>query len=278
MTQPDKPVPARGARPQLFGEPSASRSSKSRQPDFGPSILATIDSHPRRDTRSSSATPLKRVLWMSGVALVVVLVYFAVKLGVMPSAPSVPAASVVAVQTPAPEPIVKPVEPAAVAPPPVAAAASASDGAATIENVAAAPAASAPEAATAKPNVAASLSNIQQVLARPDTTEPPKAGRPVVPKEPVAVAKADAVAKEDAASARAASPASKTPTKAANDGDADLLAAMLPHLKRRGTTPTSPAYEKRCGQLTGDAAVECRVKFCSGREGVDAACPSAVAR
>lgn len=276
MTQPDKPVPAGGARPQLFGEPAASKSSKPRQPDFGPSILSTIDGNPRRDARASDATPLKRVLWMSGLALAIVAVYFLVKFGMLPDSSPAPAASVVAVPTPVPT--VKPVEPVVVAAP-VVAAASASDGAASIENVAAAPAASSAELSTTTPNVTASLNNIQQVLARPDTAEPHQAVKPAVPNEPVRVTKANAVAKETAPPARTASPAPKPSVKAGNDGDAELLAAMLPYLKRRGTTPTSPAYEKRCGQLTDDAAaVECRAKFCTGREGVDAACPSAVGR
>lgn len=82
--------------------------------------------------------------------------------------------------------------------------------------------------------------------------------------------------KETHVAARPAAVAPKSlSTKSAND-DAELLAAMLPHLKRRGTIPTSPAYERRCGQLEGQAAADCRTKFCNGREGVDAACPSAV--
>jgi hypothetical protein len=278
MTQPDKPVPARGARPQLFGEPTASTSSKSRQPDFGPSILATIDGKPRRETRVSHATPLTRVLWMSALALAVVAVYFAVKFGMLPDASSVPSPSVVAAPAPVPKPSPT-VEPVVAAVAPVVAAASASDGAASIENVAVAPAsaASSTEQPTTTPNVAASPHNIQQALAKPGTAEPQKVAKPVAPKEPVAVPKASAAPKDNTATARAA-PAPKPSAKTGNDGDAELLAAMLPHLKRRGTTPTSPAYEKRCGQLSEDAAVECRAKFCNGREGVDAACPSAVGR
>lgn len=281
MTQPDKPVPARGARPQLFGEPSASKPSKSRQPDFGPSILATIDGTPRRDSRARDATPLKRVLWMSLLALSVVAVYFAVKLGMLPSASSSPAPTVLAVQAPAPAE--KVVEPVATAVPVVqaASAASASDGAASIETVAApvvASASSAEAPAPAASNVAASLNNIQQALARVDAPEPRKVvAKPAAPKEAPVVAKESPPAKEAIVATRGASPAAKPPTKSAND-DAELIAAMLPHLKRRGTAPTSPGYEKRCGQLEGDAAVDCRVKFCNGREGVDPACPSAVSR
>lgn len=273
MTQPDKPVPARGARPQLFGEPSASKASKSRHPDFGPSILATIDGTPRRDPRVRDATPLKRVLWMSLLAIGVVVVYFAVKFGMLPEASSLPAATptAVAAQTPAPE--VKVVEPVAPAAPAASAAASATGGAASIENVAmpAVAAASAASAATPSPNVAASLNNIQQVLSRAEAPEPRKAAaaKPVAPK--------DTPAAKDATMATRSAPPPKPSAKAAND-DAELLAAMLPHLKRGGPSPTSPAYEKRCGQLAGDAAVECRVKFCNGREGVDAACPSVVSR
>lgn len=278
MTQPDKPVPARGARPQLFGEPSASQPGKSRQPDFGPSILATIDGAPRRDSRARDATPLKRVLWMSLLALGVVVVYFAVKLGMLPSASSSqPAQAVVVAQAPAP--VFKTVEPLAVAVPvaQVASAASAADGAASIETVATPVlvAASADAATPAASNVAASLNNIQQVLASADAPEPRKAAKPATPKEPAVTARPSTT--DTTVAMRGAAPAPKPTTKSAND-DAELIAAMLPHLKRRGTAPTSPGYEKRCGHLNGDAAVDCRVKFCNGREGVDAACPSAVSR
>lgn len=278
MTQPDKPVPARGARPQLFGEPPTATSGKSHRPDFGPSILATIDGTPRRDSRARDATPLKRVLWMSLLALGVVAVYFAVKLGMLPSASSSPAQPVVAAQAPAP--VLKAAEPVATAAPavPAASAASASGGAASIETVAApvvAAASSAEPPTSAASNVAASLNNIQQVLARADAPEPRKTAKPAAAKEPHATP--PSVNKEASVATRGASPSAKPTAKSAND-DAELIAAMLPHLKRRGNAPTSPGYEKRCGQLEGDAAVDCRVKFCNGREGVDAACPSAVSR
>ncbi len=282
MTQPDKPVPARGTRPQLFGEPSASKPSKSRHPDFGPSILATIDGTPRRDSRARDATPLKRVLWMSLLALAGVAVYFGVKFGMLSSGSSSPERAVLAVQAPPPaEKVAEPVA-TAVAVVQVSSAASASGGAASIETVAApvvaAAASSAESPAPAASNVAASLNNIQQVLARADAPEPRKTAKPVATKEAPAAAKDTASAKDvHVAATRGASPEPKPSSKPAND-DAELIAAMLPHLKRRGTTPTSPNYEKRCGQLDGDAAVDCRVKFCNGREGVDPACPSAVSR
>lgn len=278
MTQPDKPVPVRGARPQLFGEPSASSPGKSRQPDFGPSILATIDGTPRRDSRARDATPLKRVLWMSLLALGLVAVYFGVKLGMLPSASSSSPAQAVAVAL-APAPVVKAVEPLAAVPvAQVASAASGSDGAASIETVATpvvVAAVSADAATPAASNVAASLNNVQQAQVSADTPEPRKAAKAAASKEP-AVAASPSTKDADVAT-RGAAPAPKPITKSAND-DAELLAAMLPHLKRRGTAPTSPGYEKRCGHLDGDAAVDCRVKFCNGREGVDAACPSAVSR
>jgi hypothetical protein len=263
----------------LFGEPSASQPGKSRQPDFGPSILATIDGTPRRDAHARDATPLKRVLWMSLLAVGLVAVYFAVKLGMLPSASSSSPAQAVAVAQ-APAPVVKAGEPLAAAVPvaQVASAASASDGAASIETVTTpvvVAAASADAATPAASNVATSLNNIQQVLASADAREPRKAAKPVAPKDPAVTAPLST--KDMTMATRGAAPAPKPTTKSAND-DAELIAAMLPHLKRRGTAPTSPGYEKRCGHLDGDAAVDCRVKFCNGREGVDAACPSAVSR
>ncbi|HEY0817932.1 MAG TPA: hypothetical protein VGD46_04085 [Rhizobacter sp.] len=276
MTQPDKPVSARGARPQLFGDPGPGKPGSPRQPDFGPSILATIDgTPPRRDTRSRDATPLKRVLWMSAMALGVVAVYFAVKFGMLPgetSSSDAPMAS-----APAPVPVVKAVEPASPAEPVRSVAHAASEGAASIENVAVVSAAPASSVETTMPpaNVTASLNSIEQALARAEPSEPRKPAKPTTSKEKPAPAKAPPVAATRGVDVP--SPAPKPAGKSVND-DADLLAAMLPHLKRRGVAPTSPAYERRCGHLTGDAAADCRVKFCNGREGVDAACPSAVSR
>lgn len=66
------------------------------------------------------------------------------------------------------------------------------------------------------------------------------------------------------------------PARGTPDSDAELLAAMLPHLQRLSAAPappTSPAYNKRCGTQKGKAADACRVKFCNGRQGSDAACP-----
>ncbi|WOB07044.1 hypothetical protein [Piscinibacter gummiphilus] len=214
---------------------------------------------------------------MSLLALGVVAVYFAVKLGMLPSASShSPTQAAPVAQAPAP--VVKAVEPLAVAVPvaQVASAASAADGAASIETVATpvAVAAASADAASVASNVAASLNNIQHALASADALEPRKTAKPVAPKEAAVTAPS---AKDTTVATRGAAPLPKPTTKSAND-DAELIAAMLPHLKRRGTAPTSPGYEKRCGHLDGDAAVDCRVKFCNGREGVDAACPSAVSR
>ncbi|MBL0730540.1 hypothetical protein [Piscinibacter sp. HJYY11] len=289
MTQPDKPVPAKGTRPQLFGDPGPHKpSSKPRHPDFGPSILATIDGSPRRDTRTRDGAPLTRVLWMSVLALGVVAVYFAVKFGLLPTGSSSSEAPVLAaapVAVPASAQVMKVSDPVGLAAlaGAAASAASANDGAASIENVAvaiaAAPAASAGTSASS-PNVAASLNNVQQALARADGSEPRTTAKPEAPKERRVVTESAPAAKKEVTAAARPVPPAPTPTstnKSAND-DAELLAAMLPHLKRKGSAPTSPAFEKRCGQLSDDALVECRVKFCNGREGVDPACPSAVSR
>ena len=272
MTQSDHAVPRRGERPQLFG---GSIGARPRQPDFGPSILATIDGTAQRDVRRRAhITPLKRVVWMSLLALCVVTMYFVVKFGMLSNgsmtSPSFDAQPVVAAQA-----AERARQPAAVQPSAAMTADAPAVGAASIENVASvasAPAASAPATA-----MAASLNGIHQTLAR---SEPASSAvrRTTAPAREVAkpTTKVRGDARQTSVAARPAAPAAKpVSTKSVND-DADLLAAMLPHLKRRGTAPTSPAYERRCGRLEGEAAGECRAKFCNGREGVDAACPSAV--
>jgi hypothetical protein len=74
---------------------------------------------------------------------------------------------------------------------------------------------------------------------------------------------------------RGATAGARSPARVERDEDAALLAAMLPHLRSTIEGPTSPAFEKRCGALNGDALAECRIKFCNGRQGDDLACPSA---
>lgn len=266
MTQPEKPDSSRGTRPQLFGAPTE---RKSRQPDFGPSILATIDSVPRRDRRSSDALSLKRVLVMAAVALAATGVYFGLKLSA-PKPSAMPHASVAQPNDVVPASALpeKPAETAlsSTAPAVLTAAPEGASGAAAIETVAALPRVVAASAADSAPNVAASMSNIQQVLARShdgdvsNAEQGPARKAPSKPKE--------------SPSARVASPTAKAVAKSGKDSDADLLAAMLPHIKRSAPLPTSPAYDKRCGPLGGDAASDCRAKFCAGREGVDAACPA----
>lgn len=256
MNQPDKPVPARGARPQLFGDPGA---GKTRQPAGGAGILATIDggmqrpSHGRRD-----AVPAKRVLAMAGLAILVVAIYFMVKFGMPAPSSSRPAAAALPVAA-----VASPTDPYAPA-----------SGVASIENVVppTTAAASTPEP-TSGSNISASLSTLQQTLSSAEKNETVSAAKNLVAGQPAAPNKGVA-SKGTAALQHAAAPAQKN-LKAKADSDAELIAAMLPHLKRRGLGPTSPAYEKRCGHLVGDPAVDCWNKFCSEREGVvDAVCPS----
>ncbi len=88
-------------------------------------------------------------------------------------------------------------------------------------------------------------------------------------KRPQALAKAQAKPDPKRESARQKGTAS--PASPAADGDAELLAAMLPHLQRL-SGPTSPAHARRCGTLKDKAAEDCLARFCNGREGADAAC------
>ncbi|MBC7954668.1 MAG: hypothetical protein H7Y33_02190 [Cytophagales bacterium] len=259
MNQPQNPVPPRGDRPQLFKAPGATKANAKRHADFGPSILATIDGGQARFTVSRDRSPARRVLWMGALALLVAATYVGVKF----NASRVAAApDVVVARAPVPV-VVKAVEVPASAPQVAAV-----QGAAAIETVASV---LVPLAAASAPasNMAASLNSIQLAL---DRSEPAPAVK-------------EKVATKEAVKHRGAAPASPASTRTASKtapaseiADADLLAAMLPHLKRGVVAPSSPAYEKRCGQSTGEAAVDCRAKFCNGRQGVDAACPAVPAQ
>lgn len=260
MTQPPNPVPPRGNRPQLFSEPTAKAKPSARargHADFGPSILATIDGGQARIASSRDRVPAKRVLLMSVLALVVAAGYVGAKFYAS-RATSAPEAVVVRAPV-----VVKAVEPAASVVPMVVA-----QGAAAIETVTQ-PVVPASAPVKAEPNnVVASLNNIQLAL---DRSEPAP-----LKKEKPAIKEAPAVTRGAPTTAPPVTNKPATRGMSAPDNDAELLAAMLPHLKRKQTAPTSPAYEKRCGQLTGDAAADCRAKFCNGRLGTDAACPVVV--
>lgn len=266
MNQPQNPAPPRGERPQLFKEPSAKPAATKRHADFGPSILATIDGRQARFTAPRDRVPAKRVLLIGVMALVIGAAYVGVKFNASHQAAvsdAAPMASALPVAAPAPPVVVKVTEAAASAPLAIVA-----QGAAAIETVEPPAVPASAQTASSAPNVAASHDNIQLAL---NITEPAPAKK---------VSKV--AGKEPSLTYRGAAPASpktnKPVTKAApapdTIADADLLAAMLPHLKRSPTAPTSPDYEKRCGKLTGDAALDCRAKFCNGRQGVDAACPA----
>lgn len=267
MNQPQNPVPPRGARPQLFKEPSAkpAASRSKHHADFGPSILATIDGKQARFATPRDHISAKRVMLMGVVALVIAAVYVGVKFNASRQAAAPDAAPVVSALPVAAPVVMKVTEVAASAP-----LATVAQGAAAIETVAPLEVTASAPAASSAPNVAASLNNIQLAL---NISEPAPAKRDV-----------KAAGKEPSVTYRGAAPAStntnKPVSKAAptpdTAADADLLAAMLPHLKRNTPAPTSPDYEKRCGKMSGDAALDCRAKFCNGREGTDAACPVAV--
>ncbi len=203
---------------------------------------------------------------MGVLALVIAAIYVGLKFNAsrqaaVPDAPPPPQLPVAA--APATPLVAKATEGAASAAP----VATVAQGAAAIETVAQPAVPPSTPAAGSAPNVAASLNNIQLALNIA---------------EPAAPAKQDKVVGKETAPRRTPVPtSSSTPKPVAKAApapdtaaDADLLAAMLPHLKRSAPAPTSPDYEKRCGKMTGDAAVDCRAKFCNGRQGVDAACPA----
>jgi len=262
MNQPQNPVPPRGTRPQLFNAPaatSATSANAKRHADFGPSILSTIDGGQARFASQRDYLSLKRVLLMGVLALMALAIY----LGVMFSeSRTATAPEAVAVHAVAAAPVaVKAAEVAPSAPRTTELA----QGAAAIETVAPPEVPASSPASNQPAGVATSMNNIQLAL---DRSEP----API--KQEKAVAKGVQPARKSPV-AHVSKPADKRVARGA-DSDAELLAAMLPHLKRLPPAPSSPAYEKRCGQLTGDAAVDCRAKFCKGREGADAACPAAL--
>jgi hypothetical protein len=256
MNQPQNPNPPRGARPQLFNAPEGKKphSSARGHADFGPSILATIDGGQSRIARSRDRSPFNRVLLLAVLALVAAAVYVGLKF----STARASAAQQVVAAAPAEMPVAA--KPAEVAVPAVSQADL--QGAAAIETVATvAETASAPTPAS---DQAASINSLQQTL---DRSEP----APV--KKEKAVSKSAQPTRTASSTTRSPKPGAKKAATQA-DTDADLLAAMLPHIARGPGAPTSPAFERRCGQLTGAAAVVCKTKFCNGREGVDAACPA----
>ena len=264
MNQPQNPVPPRGTRPQLFNAPaaaSATSANAKRPADFGPSILATIDGGQARFASQRDYLPLKRVLLMGALALLALAIY----LGMMfNGSRTTTAAEVVAVHAvpPAAPVAVKVAEVAPSAPRTMELA----QGAAAIETVAPAEVPASSPASNQPAGVATSMNNIQLAL---DGSEP------ATVKQEKAVAKGAQPVRKSTVASNVSKPADKRSARVA-DSDAELLAAMLPHLKRIPPAPSSPAYEKRCGQLIGDAAVDCRAKFCKGREGADAACPAAL--
>lgn len=264
MNQPPNPVPPRGARPQLFNAPSSTTVNAKRHADFGPSILATIDGGQSRFGTPRDRQVARRVLWIGTLALVVVAAYLGVRFSGERAGPTAQAVVVEHAPPPAAPVVLKAVDPAASAASSVVA-----QGAAAIETVTPVAVAASAAAASSAPSVATSLNNIQLAL---DRSEPV----PLVKKQAAEKApNKDVVKHRGAAPATPSAERPATRAGTAPDTDAELLAAMLPHLKRRVSAPTSPAYEKRCGQLRGDAALDCRAKFCNGRQGVDAACPAA---
>lgn len=266
MTQPQNPAPPRGERPQLFSAPSSAKSAAAkRHADFGPSILATIDGGQARFAAPRDRAPAKRVLLIGVLALVIAAAYVGVKFNASRQAAEVVPTPVLPVVAAPTTPVaVKATEDSASAP-----LVAVAQGAAAIETVAQPVVPASAQAASSAPNVAASLDNIQLALNISEPA-PAKNGTKVAVKEPSLAYRGVAPA-----SPKTNKPAPQAAPAPDTSADAALLAAMLPHLKRSAPAPTSPDYEKRCGTMTGDAALDCRAKFCNGRQGVDAACPAA---
>jgi hypothetical protein len=196
-----------------------------------------------------------------------------------PADANLPGAVIETVVDPTPQKIVEPViatappqaspQPAAVAPPPVLAVApEASPGPAGVTPAAAA-AAAPPQAAPAatahtKPRPTRAERLASQRAARQEAQ---------AKKEKEARRARLAAAKQAAKPVQTAKkPAGKPGPTAEND--TALLAAVLPHFQRHSNHPGSSAYDQRCGKLSGAEAESCRVRFCNGRQGTDAACPA----
>ncbi|HET7795537.1 MAG TPA: hypothetical protein VFL64_19275 [Rhizobacter sp.] len=257
MNQPQAPVPPRAARPQLFSAPAAKQGSGrvKGHADFGPSILATIDGGQARMPGASDRLAIRRVLLMAGLSLIAAAVYLGVKFSAARAASPSHSTAVAAT---GPSALLRPVESAM---PPASQAAV--QGVAAIETVPAPIESAALPAANRPINEAVSTNTIQQALDRPEAVP----GR----NEEKVTSQSTKPTRTAAATHSPAKPAGKVARQ--SDTDAELLAAMLPHLRGTGA-PSSPAFERRCGQLTGDALGSCRARFCNGRQGEDAACPA----
>lgn len=282
-------------RPKLFGDPQASAPTDE---DEGHSILASIEGHePQREPRRSRSA--RRSLTYCAVALAMLgAAYAGVQaLGARPglqgggslaiarAAPDAAAATLHEDHPASPSqrgaPAAGAVDPvdankaqgmAAVieSVPPVA---RPQPSAATPFDVLAGATAVAPASlpASSVPSSPAPLQVATPAAAQPVVT--PSASQKASPKtaKPTRQQEAGRTASSSAPVAR------KSPPSAELDNDAALLAAMLPYLHRSpalaGTAPRSAAFDKRCGGLQGTAFAQCRVTFCEGLEGRNAACP-----
>ncbi len=273
MNQPDSPTP-RSTRPQLFSAPNFDPESL-RQPDERTGILATIDCERGRNGGGDGKASRQATWWVLGsMVLLLGAAGMAWVHQVESSRGALREQTVVASA------------PLSVAGLPADGSASAAAGAAVIETV----------SHDAPPLLRASFpyaaSNLSAALSKPDSPQSAtdQSDPVVATDEGAAITKPQEAAKPGdhtirTASARAmqvkATPRSQpvvTGRKASSqDTDAELLAAMLPHLRRtKGVVdgPTSPAHQRRCGHVADAAVAACRVRFCNGRGGQDGACPS----
>jgi hypothetical protein len=310
MTQtspPTSPSDAPRARPQLFS------ASSSRQPhaDFENSILATIDGGQARLTRKAKRSrPSRLPMFLLSVAALGAGLYAVAQFtpsrvsmawfqDIQPQAAPVtpaPPSAMPDTQVAQAEPVTETPAPGAaieVLPtPPVTEAAvpltvtdlatpDASKGGTTppllpsaSESPSPATQVEPPAPATASTPAPAAIAALDSPPAPAVAPAPAPEVRATPPRSPV-----PSDAGKARPQARTSAPPPKSKTRVAKkpavsepgaESDAALLAAVLPHFHRE---PTSPAFEQRCGPLSGSAAASCRKRFCSGRQGADAACP-----
>src|SRR5882724_70076 len=238
MNQTSNSASSRGDRPQLFGAARAA----DQHIDFGPSILSTIDGGESRSSAPRSRFARKSVLWLGGVALLLAVVYaLASTDGVAASAQSIYALFQKPAAAAEPKPAVRtvsvsaPIHPLAVAD--IASASGVHEGAAAIETVVqpamASPSVSnSPVATPAVANVAG-VAKAAGVAGAPIETAGAASAVPallaVVPSVPRHPPVQNEV-REAKARAEPRAATSKQTTVPSPDNDAELLAAMLPHL------------------------------------------------
>ena len=271
-------TPAR-TKPQLFGSQTA-------RPDFENSILASIDGGTHQPAAISTRSRWFAILGIWGAAAAVGLGTWYVLADRQEStavAQAVPTsnAPAIAARMPAALPTAA-VQAASVQAQAASTMASAGgEGGAAIETVRAVGASAASPFAVlaAAPTVATPSMS----LAASSAVSAPASAASTGAQKTAQASKKQASAKQSKAAARkaeaqqvSAKKRSASPSATPVDSDAELLAAMLPHVPRSAAVkapPSSPAFERRCGHLQPHDVDACRLTYCASRQGQDAACP-----